>query len=134
VRVTHGATAWSLSAEDDKDPDPVTAFLGALGGCLLMSLRIAARGRNAHIGRASITARCNEKGHVKEVAVELRVASDEPDDKLRRLVEVAERGYNHGYVGGELSWTLEDNVLINRGIERMGARKYKTWRVYEKPL
>ena len=49
-------------------------------------------------------------------------------------VEVAERGYNHGYVGGELSWTLEDNVLINRGIERMGARKYKTWRVYEKRL
>ena len=49
-------------------------------------------------------------------------------------VEVAERGYNHGYLGGELSWTLEDNVLINRGIERMGARKYKTWRVYEKRL
>lgn len=49
-------------------------------------------------------------------------------------VEVAERGYNHGYVGGELSWTLEENVLINRGIERMGARKYKTWRVYEKRL
>jgi GNAT superfamily N-acetyltransferase len=49
-------------------------------------------------------------------------------------VEVAERGYGHGYVGGELSWTLEDNVLINRGIERMGARKYKTYRVYEKHL
>jgi len=49
-------------------------------------------------------------------------------------VEVAERGLKRGYVGGELSWTLEDNVLINRGIERMGARKYKTYRVYEKRL
>jgi hypothetical protein len=49
-------------------------------------------------------------------------------------VEVAERGMKRGYVGGELSWTLEDNVLINRGIERMGAEQYKTYRVYEKPI
>jgi hypothetical protein len=49
-------------------------------------------------------------------------------------VEVARRGAAAGYVGGELSWTLEDNVMINRGIERMGARRYKTYRVYEKSL
>ena len=49
-------------------------------------------------------------------------------------VEVARRGAARGYVGGELSWTLEDNVMINRGIERMGARKYKTYRVYERSI
>jgi hypothetical protein len=49
-------------------------------------------------------------------------------------VEVARRGAARGYVGGELSWTLEDNMMINRGIERMGARKYKTYRVYEKSI
>jgi hypothetical protein len=49
-------------------------------------------------------------------------------------VEVARRGAAAGYKGGELSWTLEDNVMINRGIERMGGRKYKTYRVYEKQL
>ena len=49
-------------------------------------------------------------------------------------VEVARRGAAAGYKGGELSWTLEDNVMINRGIERMGARKYKTYRVYEKNI
>jgi hypothetical protein len=49
-------------------------------------------------------------------------------------VEVARRGAARGYVGGELSWTLEDNVMINRGIERMGARRYKTYRVYEKSI
>jgi GNAT superfamily N-acetyltransferase len=48
--------------------------------------------------------------------------------------EVARRGGAAGYVGGELSWTLEDNVLINRGIERMGAKRYKTWRVYERQI
>jgi hypothetical protein len=46
--------------------------------------------------------------------------------------EVAKRGAARGYVGGELSWTLEDNDGINRGIERMGAKKYKIYRVYER--
>ena len=36
-----------------------------------------------------------------------------------------------GYTDGEISWTLEDNDLINRAIELMGAKKYKTYRVYE---
>jgi hypothetical protein len=49
-------------------------------------------------------------------------------------VEVARRGAARGYRGGELGWTLEDNLMINRGIERMGGRKYKTYRVYEKTL
>jgi hypothetical protein len=48
--------------------------------------------------------------------------------------EVARRGSKRGYVGGELGWTLEDNDQINTGIERMGASRYKTYRVYEKQL
>jgi hypothetical protein len=48
--------------------------------------------------------------------------------------EMAIRGAKRGYVGGELGWTLEDNDQINTGIVRMGARKYKTFRVYEKLL
>jgi GNAT superfamily N-acetyltransferase len=39
-----------------------------------------------------------------------------------------------GYTGGEISWTLEDNDLVNRAIESMGGRKYKTYRVYERAL
>jgi GNAT superfamily N-acetyltransferase len=37
-----------------------------------------------------------------------------------------------GYTGGEISWTLEDNHLVNRAIESMGGRKYKTYRLYER--
>ena len=33
----------------------------------------------------------------------------------------------------ELSWTLEDNHPMRRIKERLGARKYKTYRLYEKP-
>jgi hypothetical protein len=48
--------------------------------------------------------------------------------------EIARRGAKRGYVGGELGWTLEDNHQINTGIERMGAKHYKTYRLYERPL
>jgi GNAT superfamily N-acetyltransferase len=37
-----------------------------------------------------------------------------------------------GYTGAELSWTLEDNQLINRTIEAVGGQLYKTYRLYEK--
>ncbi|HLV60985.1 MAG TPA: hypothetical protein VKY51_06230 [Fredinandcohnia sp.] len=36
-----------------------------------------------------------------------------------------------GYLGGEISWTLEDNVLVNRSIEMMGGKRYKTYRIYQ---
>jgi hypothetical protein len=39
-----------------------------------------------------------------------------------------------GFVGGELGWTTEDNDLMNRAIEGMGARRYKTYRLYERPV
>ena len=39
-----------------------------------------------------------------------------------------------GYKGGEVSWTLEDNVLINRAIESMGGKRYRTYRIYETPV
>jgi GNAT superfamily N-acetyltransferase len=39
-----------------------------------------------------------------------------------------------GYTSAELGWTLEDNYLINRTVERVGAKRYKTYRIYEKKL
>ncbi len=38
------------------------------------------------------------------------------------------------YTDAELSWTLEDNELINRTIEAVGAERYKKYRIYEKSL
>jgi pyruvate dehydrogenase E2 component (dihydrolipoamide acetyltransferase) len=90
--VSYGPLRWSLSGEDSSGADPVSSFLGALGSCLLMSLRVAARARNLNVGKSMITARSNEKGHVKEIEVELQVHTDVDDEKLNRLIEVAERG------------------------------------------
>jgi hypothetical protein len=36
-----------------------------------------------------------------------------------------------GYNDCEMSWILEDNVLMNRSLAAMGARRYKTYRIYE---
>ncbi len=39
-----------------------------------------------------------------------------------------------GYIGGEISWILEDNILIIKGIETMGGKLYKRYRIYDKRL
>jgi len=36
-----------------------------------------------------------------------------------------------GFGDCEMSWILEDNVLMNRSLEVMGARRYKTYRIYD---
>lgn len=36
-----------------------------------------------------------------------------------------------GFGDCEMSWILEDNILMNRSIEVMGATRYKTYRIYE---
>jgi GNAT superfamily N-acetyltransferase len=39
-----------------------------------------------------------------------------------------------GYSGAELSWTLEDNQLINHTIETVGGQQYKTYRMFDKAI
>src|SRR5262249_27090515 len=50
------------------------------------------------------------------------------------IVQSHARTVANGYVHGEMGWTLEDNALINSGIEATGSRRSKTYRLYEKPL
>jgi hypothetical protein len=49
-------------------------------------------------------------------------------------IETFKRGIAKGYVGAECSWILEDNILMQRGIEAMGGKLYKTYRIYEANL
>lgn len=48
--------------------------------------------------------------------------------ELQRLGEAA------GYRRCEASWVLEDNRNINNAVEQAGARRYKTYRIYQKAL
>ena len=45
-----------------------------------------------------------------------------------------EEAPKNGYPLVECSWILEDNWPMRRGLERMGAELYKTYRIYEKAL
>jgi GNAT superfamily N-acetyltransferase len=49
----------------------------------------------------------------------------------RLVLQVMEEGASRG-IRGELSMTLEDNTMINRFIEAVGASKYKTYRIYRR--
>ena len=49
-------------------------------------------------------------------------------------VETARIASKKGYTRIEGSWILEVNTMMNRIIERLGGRKYKTYRIYEKTL
>jgi hypothetical protein len=46
-------------------------------------------------------------------------------------IETFKRGIKKGYFSAECSWILEDNILMQHGIEAMGGKRYKTYRIYE---
>jgi GNAT superfamily N-acetyltransferase len=48
-----------------------------------------------------------------------------------RMMEEARR---KGYRWGELSWILESNLPMLAVLERFGAERYKTYRIYEREL
>jgi hypothetical protein len=48
-----------------------------------------------------------------------------------RGLEVAEK---NGYVAGEASWILEDNHEMCTAMDKLGARQYKRYRIFERPL
>lgn len=49
-------------------------------------------------------------------------------------LETAREALKLGYKRLEGSWILETNTMMNQIIERLGGKRYKTYRIYEKPL
>jgi len=48
--------------------------------------------------------------------------------------ETFKRGIKKGYSQAECSWILESNPLMRHGLEAMGGKRYKTYRIYEMTL
>jgi GNAT superfamily N-acetyltransferase len=48
--------------------------------------------------------------------------------------ELFQRGQALGYKWGEMSWILEDNHPMQKGIEALGGKRYKTYRIFQSPL
>jgi GNAT superfamily N-acetyltransferase len=50
------------------------------------------------------------------------------------LHEIVRRARAYGAVGAEASWVLEDNEKLNRPLQSLGARVYRRWRIYDRPI
>lgn len=117
VQVKAGHLAWTLDEPEAMGgsgtaPDPVTAFLGALCSCLLISLQITARARRVPIARGVASARANEKGFVKTIDVNLTVHSNAPEEQVRVVVERAEKGcYIKGLLKESIDYRLTLTIL-----------------------
>jgi GNAT superfamily N-acetyltransferase len=48
--------------------------------------------------------------------------------------ELYQRGRSVGAMGAEASWILEDNHLMTKPLEVMGAKAYRKWRIYEREI
>jgi len=117
VELQAGELHWALDEPVEMGgkgaaPDPVTSFLGALCGCLLISLQITARARQVPLAGATISAKANEKGLVKTIDVDLTVRSDAPEEKIRTIVERAEKGcYIKGLLKESVEYRLNLTIL-----------------------
>ncbi len=49
-------------------------------------------------------------------------------------LETIKAGNRGGYRGAEISWVLEDNMPMRMTAEKLGAKIYKTYRIYQKNL
>jgi len=50
------------------------------------------------------------------------------------LKEIYDRAPAAGFPSGEMSWVLDNNVMMNRAAELIGGRRTKTYRIYEMAL
>lgn len=118
IELQAGELRWALDEPvtmggDGAAPDPVTSFLGALCGCLLISLQITARARQVPLAGATMSAKANEKGFVKTIDVDLTVRSNAPEEKIRTIVERAEKGcYIKGLLKESIEYRLNLTILL----------------------
>lgn len=48
-------------------------------------------------------------------------------------LEMLNNAAKHGIVNSEMSWILEDNMSMRTAMEKLGARVYRTYRMYDVP-
>lgn len=49
-------------------------------------------------------------------------------------LETIKNGNKNNYKGSEISWVLEDNHVMRQTAEKLGAKIYKTYRIYQKAI
>ena len=49
-------------------------------------------------------------------------------------VRLMKKAREKGYIGGEASWILENNEMMNRGLKNINSEVYKKYRLYKKEV
>lgn len=77
------------------------------------------------------------KGKIKKIRIILLGVLEE----YRRLGiegifygKIIKYGLDHGYTAAEASWILENNEMMRKGLEKLNARVYKKYRLYQMTL
>ena len=121
---------WAFALERDGDPVAVCLAVPDLNQ-LMLKVR---SGRFLPTGWVRLLF---GPKHLKQVRViALGVRPDVQNVGLGPLLysEIVNRLYDDGIETAEASWTLATNHRINKQLEDMGARRYKTWRLYTRDL
>jgi uncharacterized OsmC-like protein len=111
-----GGRRWTLDEPGamggtDQGSTPVDAFLGALLGCMTISLKAAARRRKVPIERVEGEVQANPERAIKEIGLVLDVWSSADEEQVRSLQTVAERGcWVSGVLNPEIAYTIEMRV------------------------
>ncbi|HXG67394.1 MAG TPA: N-acetyltransferase [Blastocatellia bacterium] len=118
--------------EGDAEPRPVAFFLAVPD--INRALKKVKDGRLLPFGLAKLL------WHSRKIKA-IRIITMGVIPEFQRLgiaavlyEEVYRRGVAKGYQEGEMSWVLENNVLMNRAAELLGGRRSKTYRIYEMPV
>nr|WP_245742087.1 OsmC family protein [Natrinema salaciae] len=97
-RIEAGPFEWSFDEPEsnggtETGPTPVDVFLGGLASCLSLSTRYQANKRDASVDAIRVDANARpEHGPVERIAATIRLATDEDDETVARIVDLAERG------------------------------------------
>lgn len=116
MRLRSATHAWTLDEPTDMGgtdhgTTPVDALLGALQGCLVITLKAVARRRDVVIERVETWAAANENGPITSIAVEMDVWTLESAEPMRELLARAERGcYVSGVLKPEIAVEIELRV------------------------
>jgi GNAT superfamily N-acetyltransferase len=121
---------WIFALERDGDPVAVCLAIADFNR-LLAKVR---DGRLFPTGWVPLAFGSKKLKHVRVIALGIR--ADVQSAGLGPLLysEIVNRLYQDGMETAEASWTLATNHRINKQLEDLGARRYKTWRLYQKQL
>jgi hypothetical protein len=112
----------------EKDGRPIAFALG------LPDVNVAVRHANGKLFPLGLLKILWHARHLKRMRLlALGVLSEYRRSGIDLLLyhDIFKHGTAKGYRAGEFGWILEDNVAMLKAIDRLGARRYKTYRLYE---